>query len=110
MATTDSIFAIIAEEIGFLGAMGMVLLFLALIWRGLKIAKEAPDEFGRLLAVGITSWLGFQALLNFGAMTTLIPLTGIPLPFVSYGGSSLVLSLLAVGILANISRYKIIRK
>jgi len=110
MATTDSIFAIIAEEIGFLGAMVVVLLFLVFIWRGLKIAKEAPDEFSRLLAVGITSWIGLQALLNFGAMTTLIPLTGIPLPFVSYGGSSLVLSLLAVGILANISRYKIIRK
>jgi len=110
MATTDSIFAIIAEEIGFVGAMVVVLLFLVFIWRGLKIAKEAPDEFSKLLAVGITSWIGLQALLNFGAMTALIPLTGIPLPFVSYGGSSLVLSLVAVGILGNISRYKIIRK
>jgi cell division protein FtsW len=110
MATTDSIFAIIAEEVGFLGAMVLVLLFLVFIWRGLKIAKEAPDEFSRLLAVGITSWIGFQALLNLGAMTALIPLTGIPLPFISYGGSSLVLSLVAVGILANISKYKIVRK
>jgi len=110
MATTDSIFAIIAEEIGFLGAMMVILLFLVFIWRGLKIAEEAPDEFSRLLAVGITSWIGLQTLFNFGAMTALIPLTGIPLPFISYGGSSLVLSLVAVGILANISRYKIIRK
>jgi len=110
MATTDSIFAIIAEEIGFVGAMVIILLFLFFIWRGLKIAKEAPDEFSKLLAVGITTWIGFQALLNLGAMTALIPLTGIPLPFISYGGSSLVLSLVAVGILANISRYKIIRK
>jgi len=110
MATTDSIFAIIAEEVGFVGAIVVVLLFLVFIWRGLKIAKEAPDEFGRLLAVGITSWIGLQALLNFGAMTALIPLTGIPLPFISYGGSSLVLSLVAVGILANISRYKVVRK
>jgi len=110
MAATDSIFAIVAEEIGFLGALVVILLFLVFIWRGLKIAKEAPDEFGRLLAVGITSWIGLQALLNFGAMTSLIPLTGIPLPFISYGGSSLVLSLFAVGILANISKYKIVRK
>jgi len=110
MVTTDSIFAIVAEEVGFLGAMVIVLLFLFFIWRGLEIAKSAPDEFSKLLAVGITSWIGLQALLNFGAMTTLIPLTGIPLPFISYGGSSLVLSLVAVGILANISKYKIIRK
>ena len=110
MATTDSVFAIIAEEVGFIGAMILVSLFLVFIWRGLKIAKEAPDEFSRLLAVGITSWIGFQALLNFGAMTALIPLTGIPLPFISYGGSSLVLSLLTIGILGNISRYKTIRK
>jgi len=109
-ATTDSIFAIIAEETGFIGASIVLLLFLFLVWRGFKIAKEAPDDFARLLAVGITAWIGLQALLNLAAMTALIPLTGIPLPFISYGGSSLVLSLTATGILANISKYRTIRK
>lgn len=109
-ATTDSIFAIIAEELGFLGAAIIIVLFLIWIWRGFKIAKEAPDNFSRLLAAGITSWIGAQAILNLGAMTALIPLTGIPLPFFSYGGSSLVLTLTAVGILINISKYKIVKK
>lgn len=108
--TTDSIFAVIAEEIGFLGASLMVIAFLLLIWRGFKIAKAAPDDFGKLLAVGITAWIGFQALVNLGAMVALVPLTGIPLPFISYGGSSLVIALTGAGILVNISRQRVIKK
>jgi len=109
-ATTDSIFAVIAEELGFVGASLVILAFLFLIWRGIKIAKEAPDEFGRLLATGITSWIGFQALVNLAAMVALVPLTGVPLPFISYGGSSLVLALTGVGILLNISKQRVIKK
>lgn len=108
--TTDSIFAIIGEEMGFIGTCVVIILFLVLIWRGFKIAKESPEEFGRLLAGGITTWIGLQFFLNIGAMTALIPFTGVPLPFISYGGSSLVLTLTAMGILINISRYKIVRK
>lgn len=108
--TTDSIFAVIAEETGFIGGSIIILAYLLLIWRGLKIAKEAPDDFSRLLAAGITAWIGIQALINLSAMVALVPLTGIPLPFISYGGSSLVLTLGAVGILANISRHKVVKK
>jgi len=108
--TTDSIFAIIAEEIGFIGGVIILGLFLLLVWRGFRIAKEAPDEFGKLLAVGITSWIGFQALINLCSMVALVPLTGIPLPFISYGGSSLVLSLVAMGILVNISKQRVLKK
>jgi len=108
--TTDSIFAIIAEELGFIGAVVLLGLFLLLIWRGFKIAKEAPDEFGKLLAVGVSSWIGFQALINLCSMVALVPLTGVPLPFISYGGSSLVLSLAAMGILVNISKQRVLKK
>jgi cell division protein FtsW len=109
-ATTDSVFAIIAEEIGFIGSVILIALFLTLVWRGLRIAREAPDDFGRLLAVGITSWIAFQTITNLAAMVALIPLTGVPLPFISYGGSSLVLTLTGMGILVNISRKRIIKK
>lgn len=109
-ATTDSIFAVIAEELGFVGASLVVLVFLILIWRGIKIAKGAPDEFGRLLAMGITAWIGLQALVNLAAMVALVPLTGVPLPFVSYGGSSLVIALTGVGILFNISKQRVVEK
>lgn len=108
--TTDSIFAVIAEELGFIGAVAVLLVFLILIWKGMRIAKEAPDEFGQLLAVGITAWIGFQALVNLGAMVALIPLTGVPLPFISYGGSSLILSLVGMGILTNISKQRVVKK
>lgn len=101
---TDSIFAIVAEELGFVFAIGVVLLFLMFIWRALRIAQHAPDQYGRLLAVGIAVWIGFQAFVNIGAMLALLPLTGIPLPFISYGSSSLITLLAAVGILMNISR------
>lgn len=101
---TDSIFAIVAEELGFLFAAGIVLLFLAITMRALHIAKQAPDQFGKLLAVGIATWIGFQAFVNIGAMLSLMPLTGITLPFISYGSSSLITLMAGVGILANISR------
>ncbi|MDI6778130.1 MAG: putative lipid II flippase FtsW [Patescibacteria group bacterium] len=100
----DSIFAIICEEIGLVGAAVLVFLFLAFAMRGFKIAKNAPDMFGRLVAVGITSWITFQALINISAISGLIPLTGVTLPFVSYGGTSLIFSMIGVGILLNISK------
>lgn len=103
-AHTDSIFAIIAEELGFIGAGLVVAAFIFLAIRGFRIAQESADVFGRLLAVGIVVWIIFQAFVNIAAMLSLIPLTGIPLPFISYGGSNLVVSLAAVGILLNISK------
>jgi len=102
--TTDSIFAIIAEELGFIGAVIIIFIFAAIIWRGLIIAVSARDKFGKLLAGGITSFLGIQAVINLAAQTALLPLTGIPLPFISYGGSALIIDLCAVGILLNISK------
>ncbi len=106
---TDSIFAVLGEELGLIGAVVVVGLFLMVAWRGLKIAKSAPDEFGKLVAVGITSWIVFQAFINMAAITGLIPLTGIPLPFISYGGTSLVVLLAAVGILLNISKHSTLK-
>jgi cell division protein FtsW len=100
----DSIFAIIAEEIGLIGAAALVLLFVVFAMRGLKIAKNAPDTFGRLVAVGITSWVIFQALVNISAISGIIPLTGVTLPFISYGGTSIVFLMMGVGILLNISK------
>lgn len=101
---TDSIFAIIAEELGFIGAVFIIIVFLILIWRGFKIALSAKDQFGKLLAGGITSFLAAQIIVNLSAQTALLPLTGIPLPFISYGGSALIMDLSAVGILLSISR------
>jgi cell division protein FtsW len=101
----DSIFAIIGEELGLLGAVTVIGLFLFVAVRGFFIAKNAPDDFGKLTAVGITSWIIFQAFINIAAMTSLIPLTGVPLPFVSYGGTSLVFLMAGVGILLNISKH-----
>jgi cell division protein FtsW len=101
----DSIFAIAAEEMGFLGAMILIGLFFMLAFKGMRIAKKAPDNFGKLLAIGITSWLVVQAFINIAAVTGLVPLTGIPLPFVSYGGSALIISLIGAGILVNISKH-----
>ena len=102
---TDFIFAVLAEEMGFLGASFVVLLFLAFAWRGLRIAIKAPDFFGALLATGITAMVVVQAAINIGVVTGSLPVTGITLPFISYGGSSLTLNLLGIGILLNISRY-----
>jgi len=103
-ASGDSIFAIICEELGFLRSIALVSLFIFLGYQGLKVSRGAPDKFGRLLAGGITSWLTFQALVNILALIGLLPLTGIPLPLVSYGGSAMVISLVGIGILTNISK------
>jgi cell division protein FtsW len=105
-ANTDSIFAIIGEETGFLGATFVILFYIFIIWRGFRIAIRAPDPFGRLLALGISSWVAVQTLINLGAMVVVIPLTGVPLPFVSYGGSSFIILLVAMGILLNISKFR----
>ena len=102
--TTDSIFAIIAEEIGFLGSLVVLAILAAIIWCGIKIAQATTDPFGRLLAGGITAFLASQMLINLGAQTALLPLTGVPLPFISYGGSALVVDLCSIGILLNIAR------
>ncbi|HEX9234754.1 MAG TPA: putative lipid II flippase FtsW [Actinomycetota bacterium] len=103
-AHTDFIFAILGEELGLIGEIVVLALFGALLWAGIRIALRAPDTFGRLLAAGITGWFALQALINLGAVTGVLPITGVPLPFVSYGGSSLVVSLAAAGILASIGR------
>jgi cell division protein FtsW len=103
-ASGDSIFAIASEELGFLFGLVILGLFLFLLVRGLRIAREAKDDYGRNVAAGITLWLALQALTNIGALSGILPLTGIPLPFISFGGTSLIVSLAAVGILLNISR------
>lgn len=100
----DSIFPIIAEETGFIFSTLLVLLYLFIFFRGLLIARAAPDLYGSTLAIGIVIWLAVQTFLNIGGMINLIPMTGVPLPFVSAGGSATLSSLLAVGILVNISR------
>ncbi len=102
---TDSIFPVIGEELGFIGCALIVILFLFLAFRGFRLARRTPDLYGALLATGITTWLILQAMINIGANTGTIPYTGVPLPFISFGGSSLVVSLAAVGVLLNISRY-----
>ncbi|TCP65416.1 putative lipid II flippase FtsW [Baia soyae] len=104
-AHTDFIFSIIAEELGFVGGLFMILLFLTLIVRGILIAARAPDQFGTLLGVGIVTLIGIEAVFNLGVVTALLPATGIPLPFISYGGSALIIKLFAMGMLLNISRY-----
>ncbi len=100
----DFIFSILAEELGFIGCAVVIILFAIFIWRGLLIAMKAPDMFGSMLAVGITSLIGLQAIMNIAVVTSSMPNTGIPLPFFSYGGTALVIVLCAVGILLNISR------
>ncbi len=103
-ATTDSIFAIIAEEIGFLGVIIFIALMFFVVYRGFFISVNAKDTFGKLLAGGITSFIALQTIVNLGAQTALLPLTGVPLPFISYGGSALTMNLISIGILLNISR------
>ena len=100
----DFIFAVVAEELGFIGCLCVILLFLVFIWRGVVIAMKAPDMFGSLLAIGITALIGFQAIINIAVVTSSMPVTGMALPFFSYGGTSLVILLAAVGVLLNISR------
>lgn len=103
-AHTDGVFAILGEEMGLAGCLIIIALFGLLIWRGILTTQRARDTYGFLLALGITCWLSFQALINIAVITAVIPFTGIPLPFLSYGGSSLLFSLIGVGILLNISR------
>lgn len=102
---TDFIFAILGEELGFIGAGLVLLLFFVLLWRGFKVALTVQDGFGSLLAVGITSMIIVQMMINIGVVTASVPITGITLPFVSYGGSSLIFIMAGIGILLNISRH-----
>lgn len=106
---TDFIFAIIAEEFGFLGCLFVTALFVALVLRGLRIAKRCPDMYGKLIAIGITIIFGFQAFLNMSVASSFLPVTGVTLPFISYGGTSIIVSLAMVGILLNISKQRIQR-
>ncbi|HEY8805389.1 MAG TPA: stage V sporulation protein E [Clostridium sp.] len=101
---TDFIFAIIGEELGLIGCAFVILLFVVLVWRGIKIAATAKDMYGTILAIGITSVLAIQAVINIAVVTGSMPVTGVPLPFISYGGSALLFNMLAIGILLNISR------
>jgi cell division protein FtsW len=102
---TDFIFSILAEELGFIGGFTLLVLFLLLVWRGMRTAITAPDTFGSLLAAGVTGMIAVQVIINIGVVIGMFPVTGITLPLVSYGGSSLTLMLTAIGILLNISRY-----
>ena len=99
----DSIFAVIGEELGFIGSIALIFFFLLFIWRGLVIARASPDIFGRLMGIGFMTVIGFQAFIHIGANTGLIPLTGVPLPFISYGGTALAVLLTMSGIVVNIS-------
>jgi len=101
---SDSIFAIIGEEFGFIGTVVVVLAYGLFIFKGFRIAKKSQDMFGKLVSIGISSWLGIQFFINVASMTKLIPMTGVPIPLISYGGSSLVFSLIGLGILANVQK------
>lgn len=109
-AATDSIFAIIGEEFGFLICLALIGLFLAITLRGLRIAERVKDRLGSMLASGVAVWIGTQAFINIAANIGLIPLTGVPLPLISYGGSSMVTLMAALGILLNVSRHAEIEK
>jgi cell division protein FtsW len=102
---TDFIYAVIGEEFGLMGTTIVMMCFLVIAWRGLKIAMEAPDRFGSFLAVGLTTMIAVQAFFNISVVLGLVPTKGIPLPFVSVGGSSLLISLLGMGILLNVSQH-----
>ena len=104
LAPTDSIYAVIVEESGIIGGLFVVLMFVLLVWRGLKIARRAPDQLGSMLAFGLTAWIGFEALMNMAVIVGLLPFTGNALPLISAGGSSMVVTLTSLGIILNISR------
>jgi cell division protein FtsW len=104
-AHTDFIFAIIGEELGLLGALALVVLFAALGYLGVRAAAQAPDTYGRLVATGITTWFCVQAFINIGAVIGILPITGVPLPFVSFGSSAMLANMAAAGILCNICRH-----
>ena len=101
---TDFIFAIIGEELGFVGAAAVVGLFTVLVWRGLRVGLRAPDPFGAYLALGITVLIATETLVNLGVVTGMLPTKGLPLPFISFGGSALLVTMLATGVLLNISQ------
>lgn len=103
-AHSDFIFAIVGEELGLLGALVVLALFALLLFAGIRIAIAAPDTFGRLLAAGITGWIGIQTIINLGAVTGLMPITGVPLPLLSFGGTALVVTLAGIGVLASVAR------
>jgi cell division protein FtsW len=105
--STDSIFAVISEELGFAGALVVVAAFAFLIYKSFSVARSAADDLGKLIATGAGSWLGIQVLVNLAAMTALLPLTGIPLPLISYGGSSMIFMMMAMGLLLSVSRYSV---
>ncbi|MEO1646148.1 MAG: FtsW/RodA/SpoVE family cell cycle protein, partial [Chloroflexota bacterium] len=107
---TDSIFAVIGEELGVVGASFVVFLFIAFVIRGLQVARRAIDPFGALLVSGLTLWVAVQALLNIAVMTAIIPTSGLPLPFISYGGSALLVTLIGVGLILNVSRVATMRE
>jgi len=107
---TDSIFAIIGEEMGFLGAMIVLFLFFVILWRGYQISNIAVDLYGRLLAMGITLTIVFSAFINIGVASGVLPITGLTLPFISYGGTSMLLSFASVGVLLNIGKISIVEK
>jgi cell division protein FtsW len=100
----DFIFAVLAEELGFIGCLLVIILFLVFIWRGIVISMRAKDTFGSLIAIGITTLIGLQAIINIAVVTNTMPVTGMELPFFSYGGTALMINLFSVGILLNISR------
>ena len=100
----DFIFSVLAEELGFVGCLVVILLFAVFIWRGILIAMKAVDTFGSLLAIGITTLIGIQVIINIAVVTNSMPVTGMPLPFFSYGGTALMILLCSVGVLLNISR------
>ena len=104
-AHTDFIFAIIGEELGLIGGLAVIALFVVLVWRGLRIGLRAPEPFGSYLALGITVLLATQTLVNLGVVTGLLPTKGLPLPFISFGGSALVMTMLSTGVLLNISQH-----
>jgi cell division protein FtsW len=101
-AHSDFVFAVLGEELGLIGALAVLSLFGVLLFAGIRIAMNAPDPFGRLLAAGITGWIGLQTLVNLGAVTGLLPITGVPLPFLSFGGTALVVTLAGVGVIASV--------
>lgn len=105
-AHTDFIFSVIGEQVGLLGALVVLALFAGLAWYGLRAANRAPDRFGALLAVAATCWITSQAVINIGAVVGLLPVTGIPLPFISFGGSSLVITMMAAGVLVNVAAHE----
>jgi cell division protein FtsW len=102
---TDGVFAIIGEELGIVATAAVLLLYMVLMFRGYQIARRSRDDFGKLVATGVTTWITVQALLNIGGITRVIPLTGVPLPFLSYGGSALAAVMLGIGVLISVSRY-----